>query len=128
MNRQKFTLCSVIITLVLSVLILLSILIEISVLAVVAFIAGLALMFILRSRVKIVTVDERTRLIHEKASTVTLQIFVLGALLLGFVLMVVSISGYADLSQSGGTLLYPASALAILHLILWHYYRRKYGG
>jgi uncharacterized membrane protein len=107
MNRRKFTLCSVIITLVLSVLILL---------------------FILRSRVKIVTVDERTRLIHEKASTVTLQIFVLGALLLGFVLMVVSISGYADLSQSGGTLLYSASALAILHLILWHYYRRKYGG
>jgi uncharacterized membrane protein len=128
MNRKKFTLCSIIITLILVVLILLSILVEISVLVVPAFITGLAVMFILRSRVETVTVDERIHLIHEKASTLTLQIFVVGAVLVGFVLMAVSSSGYADLSQSGGALLYSASALSILHLILWHYYRRKYGG
>ena len=95
---------------------------------VIAVTVGLGVILLLRRRIGEVTVDERVHLINEKASTRTVEVFVVITVLVGFVLIALSSSGYADFSQSGFTLVYSACALLILHLIFRHYYRRKYGG
>jgi len=128
MNLQKLTACKIMLGLALAVLMFYSILVGDSILSVVAFITALIFLILLRSRVETVTVDERIHLMSEKASRKTLQLFGLSAVLIGFILLVASHIGYADLSQSGNTLLYSASFISILYLIFWHYYRRKYGG
>jgi len=128
MNRKQFAWCEVIVALVLGVVVMWSISVGDLVLPVIAVIVGLGVLLLLRRRVEEVIVDERIHLIHEKASAMTVQVFALITVLIGFVLIVLSESGYADFSQAGFTLAYCACALGLLHLIFRHYYRRKYGG
>ena len=98
------------------------------VIAVTVGLGAILLLLCLRRQIEEVTVDERVHIINEKASTRALQVFELITVLVGFVLIALSRSGYTDFSQSGFTLVYSACALLILHLIFRHYYRRKYGG
>ena len=128
MNRKKFAWCEIIVALALGIIVTWSISVGDLMLPVVAVTVGLGVILLLRRRIEEVTVDERVHLIHEKASTRALQVFELITVLVGFVLIALSRSGYADLSQSGFTLVYSACALLILHLIFRHYYRKKYGG
>jgi uncharacterized membrane protein len=127
-NRKQFAWCEIIVALALGIIVIWSISVGDLVLPVIAVIVGLGVTLLLRRRIEEVTVDERVHLIHEKASTMTVQVFALITVLVGFALIALSRSGYADLSQSGFTLVYSACALLILHLIFRHYYRRKYGG
>ena len=127
MNRKKFAWCEIIVALALGIIVTWSISVGDLMLPVIAVTVGLGVILLLRRRIEEVTVDERVHLIHEKASTRALQVFELITVLVGFVLIALSRSGYADLSQSGFTLVYSACALLILHLIFRHYYRRKYG-
>jgi uncharacterized membrane protein len=99
-----------------------------SILVVVAIIAGLAVTILLRRKDERIHVDERIQLINEKSATATVKIYVLGATLVGGVLLALDSSGYAELSQSGFTIMYSACALMILNLIFGSYYRRRYGG
>ena len=128
MNRKKFAWCEIIVALALGITVTWSISVGDLVLPVIAVTVGLGVILLLRRRIEEVTVDERVHLIHERASTMTVQVFGVITVLVGFVLIALSNSGYADFSQSGFTLVYSACALLILHLIFRHYYRRKYGG
>ena len=128
MNRKEFTWYGTIIMLILISPVSWSISVRNFVLPVIAIILVLTVLFFLRSRVKEVTVDERMHLIHEKASRMTVQVFGLITVLIGFVLIALSRSVDADFSQSGFTLVYSACALLILHLVFRRYYRSKYGG
>jgi uncharacterized membrane protein len=93
-----------------------------------AIITVIALTVILTRKEEKITVDERIQLINEKASTLTVKSFILVTSLLGYVLLALGNSGYAELSPSGFTLIYSSCALMILNTVFGTYYRRKYGG
>jgi uncharacterized membrane protein len=128
MKTRKLALCRMILSTILACVVVWSISVGNSVLVVVAIIAGLAVTILLRRKDERIRIDERIQLINEKSATATVKIYVLGATLVGVVLLALDNSGYAELSQSGFTLMYSACALMILNLIFGSYYRRKYGG
>lgn len=128
MKTQKLALCRIILSIILTCVVVWSILVGNSILVVVAIITGLAVTIFLRRKDERIRVDERIQLINEKSSTATVKVYVLGATLVGGVLLALDNSGYVGLSISGFTLLYSACALMILNLIFGSYYRRKYGG
>jgi uncharacterized membrane protein len=128
MKTRKLALCRMILSIILTCVVVWSISVGNSVLVVVAIIAGLAVTILLRRKDERIRIDERIQLINEKSATATVKIYVLGATLVGVVLLALDNSGYAELSQSGFTLMYSACALMILNLIFGSYYRRKYGG
>lgn len=128
MKTRTLALCRMILSIILACVVVWSISVGNSVIVVVAIIAGLAVTILLRRKDERIRVDERIQLINEKSATATVKIYVLGATLVGVVLLALENSGYAELSPSGFTLMYSACALMILNLIFGSYYRRKYGG
>jgi uncharacterized membrane protein len=128
MKTQKLTLYRVLFSIILVSMFLYAVLVGNSILLVFSIIAGFVLTLILARKQEKIMVDERIQLINEKASTTTLNTFILGASLLGFVLVGLGNIGYAELSPLGFSLLYSACALMILNVIFRIYYRRKYGG
>ncbi len=71
---------------------------------------------------KEIEIDERIVMISEKASRKSLEIFAISGAVLGVVLLAVGskVVGY--------TLLYSISALMVIYIAFYEYYRRKYGG
>jgi uncharacterized membrane protein len=128
MKTKKLTLYRILFSIILALMFLYAVLIGDSILLIFSIMAGFALTLILARKQEKIIVDERIQLINEKASTITLNIFILGASLLGFVLLGLDNIGYAELSSLGFNLLYSACALMILNMIFRIYYRRKYGG
>ena len=128
MKTRTLALCRMILSIVLAIVVVWSVLVGNSILVVVAIITGLAVTIFLRRKDERIRVDERIQLINEKSATAVVKIYVLGATLVGIVLLALDNSGYAGLSQSGFSLMYSACALMILNLIFGSYYRRKYGG
>ena len=128
MKTRKLTLCRMILSIILACVVVWSISVGNSILVVVAILAGLAVTILLRRKDERIRVDERIQLINEKSATATVKIYVLGATLVGGVLLALDNSGYAELFQSAFALMYSACALMILNLIFGSYYRRKYGG
>lgn len=128
MKNQKRNLYRISLSIILASMFLYAILIRDSILLVFSIMAGFALTIILARKQEKIIVDERIQLINEKASTTTLNTFILGTSLLGVILLGLDNIGYAELSQLGFNLLYSACALMILHMIFRIYYRRKYGG
>jgi uncharacterized membrane protein len=128
MKTKKLTLYRILFSIILALMFLYAVLIGDSILLIFSIMAGFILTLILARKQEKIIVDERIQLINEKASTITLNIFILGASLLGFVLLGLDNIGYAELSSLGFNLLYSACALMILNMIFRIYYRRKYGG
>jgi uncharacterized membrane protein len=128
MKTQKLKLYRILFSIILASTFLYAVLVEDSILLVFSIMAGFILTIILARKQEKTIVDERIQLINEKASTTTLNTFILGASLLGFVLLGLDNIGYTELSQLGFNLLYSACALMILNMIFRIYYRRKYGG
>ncbi len=128
MKAQHITICRIILSIVLALVVVWSIFGGNPLLVAVAIITGLAITILLRRKDERSQVNERIQLINEKASTATVRIFVLGVALVGNVLLALDSSGYAGLASLGYTLLYSACALMILNMIFGVYYRRKYGG
>jgi uncharacterized membrane protein len=121
MKTRKLALCRMILSIILACVVVWSIAVGNSILVVVAIIAGLAVTILLRRKDERIRIDERIQLINEKSATATVKIYVLGATLVGGVLLALDNSGYAELSQSGFTLMYSACALMILNLIFGSY-------
>jgi uncharacterized membrane protein len=117
-----------ILSIILAIVVVWSVLVGNSILVVVAIITGLAVTIFLRRKDERIRVDERIQLINEKSATAVVKIYILGATLVGGVLLALDNSGYDGFSPSGFTLIYSACALMILNLIFGSYYRRKYGG
>jgi uncharacterized membrane protein len=128
MKAKKPTRYRILFSIIVASMFLYAVLVGDSMLLVFSIIAGFALTLILARKQEKVIVDERIQLINEKASTTTLNTFILGASLLGFALLGLGNIGYAELSQLGFNLLYSACALMILNMLFRTYYRRKYGG
>jgi uncharacterized membrane protein len=128
MKTKKLTLYRILFSIILVSMFLYAVYVGDSILLVFSIMAGFALTLILARRQEKSIVDERIQIINEKASTTTLNTFILGASLLGFVLLGLGNIGYTELSQLGFNLLYSACALMVLNMIFRIYYRRKYGG
>lgn len=73
-NRKQIRIFGAVITIIVGVLMGWSVLTGNVVVPIVAITFGMATMYLLRSRVKEVTVDERTYKISEKASRMTMQL------------------------------------------------------
>jgi uncharacterized membrane protein len=128
MKTKKLTRYRILFSIILVSMFLYAVLVEDSILLVFSIMAGFVLTLILARRQEKIIVDERIQIINEKASTTTLNTFILGASLFGFVLLGLGNIGYTELSQLGFNLLYSACALMVLNMIFRIYYRRKYGG
>lgn len=128
MKPKKLTLYRILAAAILATTFLYAVLVGNPILITSSIIAGFILTIILARKQQEIIVDERTQLINEKSSTMTVRTFVSGASLLGFILWGLDYIGYAELYLLGSTLLYAACALMILNMIFGSYYRRKYGG
>jgi uncharacterized membrane protein len=128
MTLQKLSLYRILAAIIISTTFLYAVLVENSILIILSIITGFILTITLARKQQKIIVDERTQLINEKSSTMTMRTFVAGASLLGFALWGLGYIGYAELYPLGFTLLYSACALMILNMIFGSYYRRKYGG
>jgi uncharacterized membrane protein len=128
MKLQKLTLYRILAAIILATTFLYAMLIGNSILIIFSIIIGFILTLTLARKQQKIIADERTQLINEKSSTMTMRTFVAGASLLGFALWGLDYIGYAELYPLGFTLLYSACALMILNMIFGSYYHRKYGG
>lgn len=128
MKTKKLTLYRILFSIIIVSMFLYAVLVGDSILLLFSISAGFILTLVLARKQEKIIVDERIQLINEKASTITLNTFILGSSLLGFILLGLDKIGYIELSQLGFNLLYSACALMILNMIFRIYYRRKYGG
>ena len=129
MKPKKLPVYRIIFTsIILAFMLLWAILFENLIILIAAIITGIGFTIILSRKDESNQVDERIQLINEKASTLTVKIFVLATTSFGFFLLALGSIDYPELSQFGFTLVYSSCALIILNLIFGAYYRRKYGG
>jgi uncharacterized membrane protein len=92
-------------------------------------IVAMAIIIILRRRVKEVVADERAHAIAGKASRLTMQITGIAMAAAGGTLLAMSRgSGEPMLGYIGYTLCYATCALLIINYIAYYYYSRKLGG
>ncbi|MBN2518633.1 MAG: DUF2178 domain-containing protein [Candidatus Altiarchaeota archaeon] len=90
----------------------------------IAIAAGTALICLMKKRVDEVLEDERVYKISEKASALTLRVFMTAIPTIGVVLLATSNAG-ADYEQAAYTLLFSTCALLMLYLASYKYYGRE---
>ncbi|MEM4258284.1 MAG: DUF2178 domain-containing protein [Candidatus Thermoplasmatota archaeon] len=127
MERKKFILYGLVITLVVGFVIGLSAIGGEPITAIAAVVMGMIVLYALKSRINQVIEDERIYRISEKASRRTIQVVGTTMGLLGLALIGLSKSGYLKLTDVGSSLAYFASVLIIVYLIFYSYYSRKLG-
>ena len=127
MERKKFKLYGLVITIVVGFVIGLSASRGEPITAVVAVVVGMILLYVLKSRVKQVIEDERFYRISEKASRRTIQVVGTTTALLGLSILGLSKSGYLELVEVGYSLACFATVLLMVYMIFYGYYARKFG-
>jgi uncharacterized membrane protein len=127
MERKKFRLYGLVITIVVGFVIALSAIRGEPITAIAAVVIGMILLYSLKSRVKQVIEDERIYRLSEKASRRTIQVVGTTTGLLGLAIIGLSKSGYLQLTDFGFSLAYFASILLIVYMIFYSYYARKLG-
>jgi uncharacterized membrane protein len=127
MERKKFKLYWIIITIAVGFVIGLSAFRGEPIIAIVAVVAGMILLYSLKSRVKEVIEDERVYRISEKASRRTIQVVGTTTALIGLTIIGLSKSGYLDLVEVGYSLACFATVLLMVYMIFYRYYTRKFG-
>ena len=127
MERKKFKLYGLVITIVVGFFIGLSASRGELTIAVVAVVAGMILLYVLKSRVKQVIEDERVYRISEKASRRTIQVVGTTTALIGLTIIGLSKSEYLELVEVGYSLACFATALLMVYMIFYGYYAKKFG-
>ena len=127
MERKKFKLYGLVITIVVGFVIGLSAFRGEPITAIVAVVVGMILLYALKSRVKQVIEDERVYRISEKASRRTIQVVGTITALLGLTIIGLSRSGYLELVEVGYSLACFATVLLMVYMIFYGYYARKFG-
>lgn len=127
MDRKKFKLYGIVITVVVGFLVGLSAFRGEPIAAIIAVVIGMMLLYVLKSRVKQVIEDERVFKISEKASRRTIQVVGTTTAILGLSIMGLSSSGYLDLTEVGYALTVFATVLLMVYMIFYGYYARKFG-
>ncbi|MFZ7138141.1 MAG: DUF2178 domain-containing protein [archaeon] len=89
---------------------------------------GLLFTWILTRKNQQTIVDERAKLINQKASNTSMSVFILGTTVVGLILLTLSNRGYPDFSPIAYTLMYSVCGLLFLFTLFGVYYRHKYGG
>ena len=127
MERKKFKLYWLVITIVVGFVIGLSAFRGEPITALVAVVVGLILLYVLKSRVKQVIEDERIFRISEKASRRTIQVVGTTTAILGLSILGLSRSGYLELAEVGYSLTCFAVVLLMVYMIFYRYYSKKLG-
>ena len=127
MERKKFKLYWLVITIVMGLVIGLSAFRGEPITAIVAVVIGMILLYALKSRVKQVIEDERVYIISEKASRRTIQVIGTTTALLGLSILGLSRSGYLELAEVGYSLACFAVVLLMVYMIFYGYYSKKFG-
>ncbi len=89
---------------------------------------GLSIYLLIRGRIEKPIHDERTALIHAKASSATFALFVLGSYLVGTILLMMDRLGYTGYFQIGSTIFVMGFTFSIIHYFFRYYYNSKFGG
>ncbi len=89
---------------------------------------GLSIYLLIRGRIEKPIHDERTSLIHAKASSATFALFVLGSYFVGAILLMMDRMGYTGYYQIGTTIFVMGFTFSILHYFFRYYYHSKFGG
>ncbi len=127
MERKKFKLYGLIITILVGFVIGLSVFRGEPVIAIIAVVLGMILLYALKSRVKQVVEDERAFRISEKASRRTIQVVGTTTALLGLSIIGLSKSGHLELVEVGYSLACFATVLLMVYMIFYGYYAKKFG-
>jgi uncharacterized membrane protein len=127
MERKKFKLYGLVITIIVGFVIGLSAFRGEPITAIVAVVVGMLLLYALKSRVKQVIEDERDYRISEKASRRTIQVVGTTTALLGLSILGLSKSGYLELVDVGYSLAGFATVLLMVYMIFYGYYANKFG-
>lgn len=125
MDKKRFRLCRIIITMAVAALIGWSVATGNTLLPLIAIGGGMGLLYLCKKRVKGVIEDERIYKISEKASRITLAVLAPIIAIAAVVLISLSKGVSAELRQAGFTLAYTACALMVLYFIFYMYYERK---
>ena len=127
MERKKFKLYGLVITITVGFVIGLSAFRGEPITAIVAVVIGMLLLYSLKSRVKQVIEDERIYRISEKASRRTIQVVGTTTAILGLSIMGLSRSGHLELTEVGYSLACFAVVLLMVYMIFYGYYAKKFG-
>jgi uncharacterized membrane protein len=127
MDKKFFQKCRILVTIAVAIVVGWSVIAETSVFIPLAGIgAGMALLYLLKRRVKEVMADERSYLISEKASRTALAIFAPLMAVVAMVLIVLSSSVLPDYGEAGTVLAYSVCALMVLYHVAHLYHERKH--
>jgi len=127
MERRKFKLYSMLITIVVGFIIGLSVFRAEPITAIFAVVIGMIILYVLKSRVKQVIEDERVYKISEKASRRTIQVVGTITAILGLFIIGLSKSNYLEFIEVGYSLASFATVLLMVYMIFYGYYAKKFG-
>lgn len=128
MERKKFKIYWIGITIVVVLIAGISLFLENTMLAISAVVVGMLILFALKSRVKGVIEDERVYKISEKASRRTIQVVGTFTAITGLLIIGLSKSGYLKVvDEIGYSLTSLAAILLMVYMIFYWYYAKKLG-
>jgi len=127
MERKKFKIYWLIITVIVGFIIGLSAFRGEPIIAIVAVVIGMILLYTLKGRVRQVIEDERIYRISEKASRRTIQVIGTTTAILGLSILGLSKSGYLNLTEVGYSLACFATVLLFVYMIFYSYYAKRLG-
>lgn len=136
MNIKKFRQIRVVITLFVATLVSISITQDSYLLALIAIVTGILFMILAKSKTKVV-LDEREKLVREKAAQLTYAIFAPTIGLGGFLLLMIAYgdslpvfakADFSYLESLGMVLAYLTLFLILLYSISFYYLNKRYGG
>jgi uncharacterized membrane protein len=128
MNYRTYQIWKFVLIMILVGLTILAVFQAIAWIPVPAMVIVMAVMLILRRRVREVVVDERSYNIASQASRITFQAGALIMVAVGITLMALSRGNYPELESYGYTLIYGALGFIVLYLCSVLYYTGKHGG
>ena len=127
MKRETFNRIQSIVGVFLLLLMVISVIRDTYVLASIGVTLSIATIVLAKKQMNEVRTDERTVLIQQKASTITLSIFSILAAISGLVFLEFSYRGYEHLRGYGFFLLYLVMGVVSLNSLLRWYYGRQLG-
>jgi uncharacterized membrane protein len=125
MTRRTFKISTIIIAIALALIVGWSITAGNAYIPVIAVFLALGVKYLVRKSTRDVIQDERTRHINEKASALTVQIFIPLAALAAIVLISLRQYFSPEMYAAGNTLAFFSCIVMLVHVALYSYFNRK---
>jgi uncharacterized membrane protein len=126
MSKKSFSICRIIIAMILAVIVSLSVSFGNWYLPVISFIIAWVILHILRNKIKEVIADERDYMIAGKASAMAIKIYIFLSVIIGLIFYIIGKEN-SVLFVLGSALVYSACFLMVLHAFLFKIYEQKDG-